>query len=134
ASRTGTTLVDERQRLSVRTALEGDGDDGGLARDLADPHCTVVLYKGGRHLPALTEAAREADRLDGAVVGELLGMTGQRVGSLAQLGRTPASYLATVILPAPEGAVPPATPASPASAAAPDGAPPAAIDAEGVGR
>jgi precorrin-2/cobalt-factor-2 C20-methyltransferase len=109
ASRTGTTLVDERQRLSVRTALDGD-DDPELARDLADPECTVVLYKGGRHLPALTEAARQAGRLDGAVVGELLGMSGQRVGSLEQLGEAPASYLATVILPAPEGAVAPTPP------------------------
>lgn len=110
ASRTGTTLVDERQRLSVRTALDGD-DDPDLARDLADPECTVVLYKGGRHLPALTEAARQAGRLDGAVVGELLGMSGQRVGPLWQLGEAPASYLATVILPAPEGAVAPTPPA-----------------------
>ncbi|HEY8546141.1 MAG TPA: precorrin-2 C(20)-methyltransferase [Acidimicrobiales bacterium] len=109
ASRTRTTLVDERQRLSVRTALDGD-DDPDLARDLADPQCTVVLYKGGRHLPALTEAARQAGRLDDAVVGELLGMTGQRVGPLRQLGTAPASYLATVILPAPEGTVPPTPP------------------------
>jgi hypothetical protein len=68
------------------------------------------------------------------VAGELLGMSGERIGDLTALGTGPASYLATVILPAPEGAIPPATPASPASAAAPDGAPPAAIDAEGVGR
>lgn len=103
AARTRTTLVDERQRLSVRTAVDGHAAEA----DLADPQCTVVLYKGGRHLPALAEAARAAGRLEGAVVGELLGMTGQRVGPLADLATGPASYLATVILPATEGAVPP---------------------------
>lgn len=117
AARTGTTLVDERQRLSVRTAVDGATSDSGLTADLADPRCTVVLYKGGRHLPALADAARDAGRLDGAVVGELLGMSGQRVGALADLGTGPASYLATVILPATEGAIAPA--ATPASATAP---------------
>ncbi|HMG40760.1 MAG TPA: precorrin-2 C(20)-methyltransferase [Acidimicrobiales bacterium] len=118
AARTRTTLVDERQRLSVRTALDGDIADGGLADDLADPSCTVVLYKGGRHLPAVADAAREADRLDNAVAGELLGMTGQRVGTLHSMARSPASYLATVILPATEGGVEPAAPVAPPATAA----------------
>ena len=117
AARTRTTLVDERQRLSVRTALDADISDGGLADDLADPSCTVVLYKGGRHLPAVADAARDAGRLDNAVAGELLGMTGQRVGALSSLARSPASYLATVILPATEGAVEPVPPAASVSAA-----------------
>jgi precorrin-2/cobalt-factor-2 C20-methyltransferase len=107
AARTGTTLVDERQRLSVRTAVDGNTAEAGLASDLADPRCTVVLYKGGRHLPELAKAADAAGRLDGAVVGELLGMSGQRVGPLGELATGPAGYLATVILPATEGAVPP---------------------------
>lgn len=97
AARTHTTLADERQRLCVRTAL---GETDGLAQELSDPTCTTVLYKGGRHLPQLGEAARVAGREDGAVVGELLGMSGERIGSLAELSSAPASYLATVILPA----------------------------------
>ena len=99
AARTRTTLVDERQRLTVRTALDGDDLSGG-ALDLGDPDCTVVLYKGGRHLPEVAAAARAADRLDGAVAGELLGMSGERVGQLADLATGPAGYLATVIVPA----------------------------------
>jgi precorrin-2/cobalt-factor-2 C20-methyltransferase len=107
AARTRTTLVDERQRLSVRTAV-GDGDVvEALADDLRDPTCTVVVYKGGRHLPRLAEAAAATGRSDGAVAGELLGMTGERLGDLATLATTPAGYLATVILPATQGAVPP---------------------------
>jgi precorrin-2/cobalt-factor-2 C20-methyltransferase len=109
AARTRTTLVDERQRLSVRTAV-GDGDVlGDLAADLDDPTCTVVVYKGGRHLPRLAEMARTTGRAGGAVAGELLGMSGERVGDLSALATGPAGYLATVILPAREGAVPPAT-------------------------
>jgi precorrin-2/cobalt-factor-2 C20-methyltransferase len=108
AARTRTTLVDERQRLSVRTAV-GDGDVAEvLAGDLHDPTCTIVVYKGGRHLPQLAEVARAAGRSEGAVAGELLGMSGERIGDLSTLATGPAGYLATVILPATEGAIPPA--------------------------
>jgi len=101
AARTGTTVTDERQRLLVRTAL--DGEDVGA--ELADPAVTVVLYKGGRRLPDLAKAAAAAGRLDGAVAGELLGMPGERIGALSDIAADgPASYLATVILPAGNGA------------------------------
>ncbi len=97
AARTGTTVTDERQRLVVRTAL--DGED--IATDLSDPDVTVVLYKGGRRLPDLAKAAAAAGRTDGAVAGELLGMPGERIGPLGELAADgPASYLATVIIPA----------------------------------
>ncbi|MGH9210816.1 MAG: precorrin-2 C(20)-methyltransferase [Acidimicrobiales bacterium] len=103
AARTGTTLVDERQRLSVRTALDGEDLTGELAHELSDPDRTVVLYKGGRRLPELAAVARACGRLDAAVAGELLGMTGERIGPLADLASGPASYLATVIVPATAG-------------------------------
>lgn len=97
AARTGTTVTDESQRLLIRTAL--DGEDVGA--DLADPDLTVVLYKGGRRLPDLAKAAAAAGRLPGAVAGELLGMPGERIGPLSDLAADgPASYLATVIVPA----------------------------------
>ena len=97
AARTGTTVTDERQRLVVRTAL--DGEDVG--EELADPGVTVVLYKGGRRLPDLAKAAAAAGRLPGAVAGELLGMPGERIGPLGDLAADgPASYLATAIIPA----------------------------------
>jgi precorrin-2/cobalt-factor-2 C20-methyltransferase len=122
AARTRTTLVDERQRLSVRTAV-GDGDlvddiVDDLTGDLHDPTCTVVVYKGGRHLPRLAEVARSTGRAAGAVAGELLGMSGERVGDLSTLATGPAGYLATVILPATEGAVPPAGAGADAGASA----------------
>ena len=97
AARTGTAVTDERQRLLVRTAL--DGED--ISVDLDDGDVTIVLYKGGRRLPDLAKAAAAAGRLDGAVAGELLGMPGERIGPLSDLAADgPASYLATVIIPA----------------------------------
>ncbi|HET6965354.1 MAG TPA: precorrin-2 C(20)-methyltransferase [Acidimicrobiales bacterium] len=97
AARTGTVVADERDRLVVRTALEGEDLDD----DLSDKDSTVVVYKGGRRLPELAEAAARAGRDGGAVVGELLGMPGERVGPLAGMAAGgPASYLATVIVPA----------------------------------
>ena len=97
AARTGTTVTDERQRLVVRTAL----DDEDVGADLDDPDATIVLYKGGRRLPDLAKAAAATGRLTGAVAGELLGMPGERIGPLCDLAADgPASYLATVIIPA----------------------------------
>lgn len=137
AARTHTILVDDRQRLCIRTALDGHdlehdaagtgmatgpdrqphNDDemapaevspgaSGFADELRDPTCTIVLYKGGRQLPMLAAAARAAGRSDTAVVGELLGMSGERIGSLEELATGPAGYLATVILPATSAATP----------------------------
>jgi hypothetical protein len=40
-----------------------------------------------------------AGRLDGAVVGELLGLPGERMAPLADVADQPATYLATVIVP-----------------------------------
>jgi precorrin-2/cobalt-factor-2 C20-methyltransferase len=98
AAQTGTLIADERTRVTIRTAL----DDDSLADDLADPATTVIVYKGGRRLPELAdEVAASAHSTNGAVAGELLGMPGERVGALADLAAAgPASYLATVIVPA----------------------------------
>jgi precorrin-2/cobalt-factor-2 C20-methyltransferase len=97
AARTGTVVADERDRLTVVTALDGEDLDA----DLGDPGSTVVVYKGGRRLPELAEAARRVGRVKGAVAGELLGMPGERVGALEEMAAAgPASYLATVIVPA----------------------------------
>jgi precorrin-2/cobalt-factor-2 C20-methyltransferase len=103
AARTGTVIAGERTRITIRTALEGDDLDA----DLRDTGTTLVLYKGGRRLPELAvEAARCRPKpsSDGGAVpvaGELIGMPGERIGPLADLGAAgPASYLATVIVPA----------------------------------
>ena len=97
AARAGTVLLEGTERLSLVTALAGPAplddviDDGDQA---------VVVYKGGRHLPAIARRLAKAGRLEGAVVGELLGLPGERVlpaVEAAALG--PATYLATLIVP-----------------------------------
>jgi len=102
AARTGTVIVDERQTLTLLTGLDGlDPIDAALA----DPDRAVVIYKGGRRLPEIAERAARQGRTTGAVVGELLGLTGERTLALDH-ATPPASYLATVIIPPADGAAP----------------------------
>lgn len=96
ASRAATVVLQNTERLALVTALDGvEALDGALA----DPSQAVVVYKGGRHLPAMAKRLAEAGRLDGAVVGELLGLPGERIVDVAAAGDGPAAYLATVIVP-----------------------------------
>jgi precorrin-2/cobalt-factor-2 C20-methyltransferase len=100
ASRAHVVLTDEQQSLVV---LPANGGDDALADALADRARTIVVYKGGRRLPELARRLREAARLDGAVLGELLGMPGERVAAVADVADRPASYLSAVIVPAQAG-------------------------------
>jgi precorrin-2/cobalt-factor-2 C20-methyltransferase len=103
ASRSGTVVVDGNERLSLVTLLD---DARHLDEALADADQAVVLYKGGRHLPEVAEKLRALGRLEGAVVGELLGLPGERMAAVADVADRPASYLATVIVP-PKRSLPP---------------------------
>jgi len=96
AARSGVVLLDGTEHLRLVTALDGTAD---LKEALADPDGAVVVYKGGRHLPAIASALDEAGRLEGAVFGELLGLPGERVAAVAEAASGPATYLATVIVP-----------------------------------
>jgi precorrin-2/cobalt-factor-2 C20-methyltransferase len=108
ASRSGTVLLDGTESLSLVTALDGAGH---LADALAQPDRTVVVYKGGRHTAAIAAVLAAHGRLEGAVLGELLGLAGERIEPLR--GDRPASYLATVIVPPAKAAVPDATGSAP---------------------
>ncbi|HEX2273955.1 MAG TPA: precorrin-2 C(20)-methyltransferase [Acidimicrobiales bacterium] len=96
AARSGTVLLAGTERLSLVTALDGPAS---LDAVVDDPEAAVVVYKGGRHLPAVAKRLAEAGRLGGAVAGELLGLPGERVAPAADLAAGPASYLVTVIVP-----------------------------------
>ncbi len=96
ASRSGTPVVCGAERLALVTALDGTQVLDGT---VDDPDVAVVVYKGGRHLPALAARLAAAGRLSGAVVGELLGLPGERVAPVADASTGPAAYLATVIVP-----------------------------------
>jgi len=96
ASRSGTVVLQNTERLALITALDGPAALDGA---LDDPTQAVVVYKGGRHLPEMAKRLAAAGRLDGAVMGELLGLPGERVGPVAEAAEGPAAYLATVIVP-----------------------------------
>lgn len=96
AARAGVVVVDGAERLAVVSAADGPEP---VHAALADTDAALVVYKGGRHLPAIAERLVRAGRLDGAVFGELLGLPGQRVGAVADAAARPAAYLATVIVP-----------------------------------
>lgn len=96
ATRLGSCLADGTEPMSVVTALDGTED---LARALENPDGAVVIYKAGRRMPAVADRLRSAGRLEGALLGELLGLPGERVGPAESLAETPCTYLATVVVP-----------------------------------
>lgn len=102
AARSGTVLADDQQSFLVLPANDAGvlADDGALPAALADQSRTVVVYKGGRHVAGVAERLRGAGRLDDAVIGELLGLPGERIARVAEAGDRPASYLSAVIVPA----------------------------------
>jgi precorrin-2/cobalt-factor-2 C20-methyltransferase len=97
AARAGTVLADEQESVVV---LPANVDDRALGSDLADPHRTVVVYKGGRRLVDVAASLSRAGRLGDAVLGELLGMPGERIVPLADAADRPASYLSAIVAPA----------------------------------
>ncbi len=99
AARSGTVVVDGEEHLVLVPAHRKVG--ATTAGALADPRAAVVVYKGGRRMGELAAEADANGRLDGAVMGELLGLPGERLAPLAEVvadGR-PVTYLSTVIVP-----------------------------------
>ena len=97
AARTATVVADGDQRVVLLSL--GD-DPSAVAELVGDDATTVVVYRGGRSLPGLATVLREEGRLEGAVVGELLGLPGERSAPLERVAGRPGSYLATTIVPA----------------------------------
>jgi len=96
ASMSGLNLLDETEKLFLVTAFQGIDD---VKESLQHDNAAVVIYKGGRQLAEVKQALHEAGRLEGAVVGELIGLEGERVTKLAELTDPSISYLATIISP-----------------------------------
>ncbi len=93
AAASGTPLVEGTEPLTLLPLAR----DVEPLREAVRHEGTVVVYKSGRHLPAVAEIAKEADR--DAVYGEHLGLPDERVGALSDVDG-PGPYLATVLLPA----------------------------------
>jgi precorrin-2/cobalt-factor-2 C20-methyltransferase len=97
AARSGVVVLEGSERLLLVSLAEGPA---ALEGAFDDARTAVVVYKGGRHLPAVAARLAEAGRDGGAVVGELLGLPGQHIRTLAgEPEPEPAGYLATVIAP-----------------------------------
>ena len=87
AARSGTVLAEGEERLALVPYTAGDAS---LRSALAD-FDTVIVYKGGRHLPDVLRAVDDFGRT--ATYGEELGRAGQTL--TAPDGRAP--YFSTVI-------------------------------------
>jgi precorrin-2/cobalt-factor-2 C20-methyltransferase len=96
AAATCTVLAEGAEALTIVTAHDGVAS---LEQALASGSDAVVVYKAGRRLEEVAELLERHGRLDDAVVGELVGLPGERVEPLAAARRQGASYLATVLVP-----------------------------------
>ena len=96
ASKSSTVLLDGTESLALVTALDGTDH---LRVALQDPTHAIVIYKGGRHLPAIAAMLESAGRIDDAVMGEMLGLEGERIAPVKAVAHEEVSYLATVIVP-----------------------------------
>jgi precorrin-2/cobalt-factor-2 C20-methyltransferase len=95
AARSGTVLAEGSEPLTLFPYTAGDDRLRG-ALHTGD---TVVVYKGGRHLPEVLDAVRDAGRLGDSVYGEQLGLAGEEIARAdARTGSGP--YMSTVIVPA----------------------------------
>jgi precorrin-2/cobalt-factor-2 C20-methyltransferase len=87
AARSGTVLAEGDETLALIPYTAGDE----TLRDALSRHDTVIVYKGGRHLPTVLRAIDEAGRA--AVYGEELG----RANETLTAPDGPAPYFSTVI-------------------------------------
>jgi precorrin-2/cobalt-factor-2 C20-methyltransferase len=102
AARAGRVVARDGQSVRIVAAGQDLDEPGARAADsltLADE--TLVLYRGGRLVPTIAAQLTGTDRADEAVVGELLGLPGERCAAAAEFVDQPASYLASLIAPAP---------------------------------
>ncbi len=95
AASSGTVLVEGKESLALMPLTAGVEK---LRAALAG-HDAVVAYKGGRVLPEVLDAVREAGRLEGAVVGSSLGMPGEDIRPAADVDTDHrAPYLSTLLV------------------------------------
>ena len=95
AKATLAVLAEGSEPLTLFPYTAGDG----RLRGALDSGDTVVVYKGGRHLPEVLDAVRDAGRLDDSVYGEQLGLAGEEIARAdRRTGSGP--YMSTVIVPA----------------------------------
>jgi len=101
AAASGTVIGDEHESIRIVNVSRDPGEVTDLVADtLARPTESLVLYRGGRAVPELGAQVVAAGRGDAAVVGEQLGLPGERCAPVADHLDQSASYLACLIAPA----------------------------------
>jgi precorrin-2/cobalt-factor-2 C20-methyltransferase len=103
AAAAGRCLAEDDEILTV---IPNGSSTGAVDQALASGQ-PLAIYRGGGALPALAEVFRRRDRLDDAVVGEMIGLAGPHVENVRAVADQPASYLSSVLIAKrPEGAQP----------------------------
>lgn len=93
AARSGTVLAEGDERLALVPWPAGEN----RLREALDHFDTVVIYKGGRHLPRVLDTIAAAGRLETSVYGEQLGLDAEAVSPAGERdGSGP--YMSTVIV------------------------------------
>jgi precorrin-2/cobalt-factor-2 C20-methyltransferase len=93
ASASGTVLAEGHEPLMLLPLPDG-GED--VAHALSG-NATVVVYKGGRHLPGIASAVAASGR--DAILGSHVGLPDERIAPLSTVDG-PVPYLSTVLIPA----------------------------------
>jgi precorrin-2/cobalt-factor-2 C20-methyltransferase len=97
AARSGTVLAEGTERLALFPFTAGED----RLREALEVFDTVVCYKGGRRLPVVLGAVRDAGRIEDAIYGARLGVDGEEVRPATDLGPDETGpYMSTVIVPA----------------------------------
>ncbi|HMQ24356.1 MAG TPA: SAM-dependent methyltransferase [Acidimicrobiales bacterium] len=100
AAASHTVVGDEHESIRIVNVSRDPGEVAELVDDtLGRPDEALVLYRGGRAVPAIAKRLTEAGRDRGAVVGEQLGLPGGRCAPVAEHLDQSASYLACLIAP-----------------------------------
>lgn len=90
----------DHQSIRIVNVSRDPGEVAALVDDtLARPDETLVLYRGGRAVPTIAAKLAEGGRADTSVVGEQLGLPGQRCAPATEYLDQSASYLACLIAP-----------------------------------
>ena len=93
ASRSKTVLLEGDERLALLPFTAGEEP----LREALRSFETVVCYKGGSRIQEVLGVAEDAGRLDGAVYGVRLGISGEEVLPASEMAGREGAYLSTVI-------------------------------------
>ena len=96
-------LTDEQQSVVL---LPASAPAEVIQDELTNSSRTVIFYKGGGRIETIASHLEKTGRLQNAMLGELLGMSGEQITAVADVRERPASYLSTIISPAPQGTGP----------------------------